>query len=251
MIRSSILRFDTVSSTNDLARELAVSGASEGTCIVAREQTAGRGRQGRSWSSPEGEGLYLSLILRPTIKASGSAVLTLASAIAVAEVLRQTFDVSVDIKWPNDVLASGRKICGILIESAVEGDDIQFAIAGIGINVAQRSFPGELHDTATSLLLETNKAFTTEEVLDPLLDRLERWYTVAAANPEEVIARWQELSSFARDCAVRVESAEGKVDGVTRGLNSKGALVIQLAGGELREVVSGEVSLRKTVVSCQ
>src|SRR6267142_5468761 len=108
----SLLRFDSVSSTNDVARELALAGASEGLCVIAREQTAGRGRQGRSWSSPPGEGLYMSLILRPEIRAAESAIITLAAAVAVAETLKLDFQVSVDIKWPNDILASGRKICG-------------------------------------------------------------------------------------------------------------------------------------------
>src|ERR1700730_17692925 len=104
-----LLRYDSVASTNELARKLAASGASEGTCILAREQTAGRGRQGRSWSSPPDEGLYLSLILRPRIKAADAGVITVGAAVAVAETLILGFDVPADIKWPNDVLISGRK----------------------------------------------------------------------------------------------------------------------------------------------
>src|SRR5678816_139204 len=104
-----ILRVESISSTNDMARDLAISGAAEGHCVIAREQTSGRGRQGRSWSSPPGEGLYMSLVLRPKIEVSESALITLAAAIAVAESLRLDFKVHGDIKWPNDVVVDGRK----------------------------------------------------------------------------------------------------------------------------------------------
>jgi BirA family biotin operon repressor/biotin-[acetyl-CoA-carboxylase] ligase len=246
---STLLRFDTVSSTNDVARELAASGTPEGHCVIAREQTAGRGRQGRSWSSPPGEGLYLSLILRPEIKAAESAVLTLAAAVAVAETFEVDFQMSADIKWPNDVLASGRKICGILTESAVENGRLQYAVMGIGVNIAQRSFTFEQGNSATSLSLETGREVAPEAFLKPLLERLEQWYRTASAQPDRVIARWEELSSYARGCRVRVESSDGSIEGVTRGLTPRGALIVELSDGETREIVSGEVSLRALSVS--
>lgn len=217
--------------------------------MLAREQTAGRGRQGRSWASPTGEGLYLSLILRPGIKAAQSAVLTLAAAVAVAETLKLDFDVAADIKWPNDVLASGRKICGILIESAIEGDRLQYALMGIGVNIGQRVFPDEIAGSATSLLLETGRLIAPDDFVEPLLERMEHWYTTATSQAAEVIARWEELSSYARGCTVRIESSEGAIDGVTRGLSASGALIVELANGETREIVSGEVSLRAVTAS--
>ena len=240
-----LLRFDSVSSTNDVARELAASGASEGTCILAREQTAGRGRQGRSWSSPPDEGLYLSLILRPNIRAADSAVITLAAAVAVAEVLTLDFDVRTDIKWPNDVLASGRKICGILVESAVERERTQYAIMGIGVNVAQASFPDEIVNSATSLLIETGRKTSPEEFATRLLERVDRWYRVSMDDTKQLINRWEQLSSYARGRTVRGESLGNLVEGVTRGLSPAGALIVELDNGETREIVSGEVMLRK------
>ena len=117
ILGSTVLRFEHLASTNDLAREMAASGAEEGIAITAREQTAGRGRLGRTWSSPPGEGLYLSLILRPRLKPGASAVITLAAAVAVAETLILDVHLEVDIKWPNDVLASGRKLCGIHLDA--------------------------------------------------------------------------------------------------------------------------------------
>lgn len=241
---STILRLDSVSSTNDIARDLAVSGSPEGCCVVAREQTAGRGRQGHTWASPAGEGLYLSLVLRPSLKAADSAVLTLAAAIAVAETLKGAFQVQADIKWPNDLLVSGRKISGILVESAIEGDRLQHGVMGIGINVAQSSFPSDIGQSATSIALETGRAISPDDVLNPLLERLEHWYRTALSQPRTVIARWEELSSYARGCHVRVESSGGPIQGVTRGLSARGALIVELASGQVKEIVSGEVSLR-------
>src|SRR6185436_7212359 len=199
---STILRFDRVASTNDAAKEMAASGAPEGTCVLAGEQTAGRGRLGRSWSSPSGEGLYLSVIVRPAIRAAQSTVLTLASAVAVGETLELDFQVPADIKWPNDVMASGRKICGILVESAIEGDLLQYAVLGIGVNVSQKSFPPDLSQPATSIFLELGHETALEEVLRRLLARTDSWYREATVDPRIVISRWEELSSYARDCKV-------------------------------------------------
>lgn len=239
---STILRYDSVSSTNDVARELATSGAPEGLCVIAREQTAGRGRQGRSWSSPPGEGLYLSLVLRPQIRAADSAIVTLAAAVAVAETLKLDFEVPADIKWPNDVLASGRKICGILVESAIQNDQLQYAVMGIGVNIAQRSFPSDI--SATSLLLETGRQIEIAHFAQPMLGRIEQWYATVTVHPEKVIERWEELSTYARGLRVGVESPDGGIEGITRGLTPRGALILEMDSGEVREVVSGEVSLR-------
>src|SRR5262245_53462096 len=140
---SALLRFESVTSTNDVARLLAVEDAPEGTAVLAKVQTAGRGRQGRTWLSPPGDGLYLSVILRPAIHPARAGVITLAAAVAVAEILAVDFDIPADIKWPNDVLASGRKISGMLVESATEGSQLQYAIVGIGVNLNHREFPAD------------------------------------------------------------------------------------------------------------
>ena len=240
-----MLRFDSLPSTNDLAREMAQSGESEGTAVLARQQTAGRGRQGRSWASPPGEGLYVSLVLRPGIKPADSPVITLAAAIAVAETLEQDYRIPSDIKWPNDVLARGRKICGILVESAIEASKLLYAVMGIGVNLGQREFPEEIKETATSLLIESGQPVTPDDFLKPLLERLEYWYRQAIVEPSEVIARWEAVSSYAHNCVVRVESSDSIIEGTTRGLTAKGALVIEMGSGERREIVSGEVKLRK------
>jgi BirA family transcriptional regulator, biotin operon repressor / biotin---[acetyl-CoA-carboxylase] ligase len=241
---STLLRFDSLPSTNDLAREMAAEGTSEGVCVLARSQTAGRGRQGRAWSSPAGEGLYFSVILRPEVKPARSTAITFAAAVAVAETLAFDFNLVVDIKWPNDVLAGGRKISGILVETAVENELLQYAVMGIGVNLGQRDFPYEIRQTATSVFLESGKTVEPDEFLTFLLHRLERWYRLAISDAREVFARWQQLSSYARACPVRVALVDGEVDAVTRGLTPAGALIIELGNGETREITSGEVTLR-------
>jgi BirA family biotin operon repressor/biotin-[acetyl-CoA-carboxylase] ligase len=184
------------------------------------------------------------LILRSEIKAARSSIITLAAAVAVAETFSREFEVNADIKWPNDVLASGRKICGILVESAIEGERLAYSVMGIGVNLGQASFPEQIADSATSLLIETGRSVSPDSFLEPLLTGLERWYRTAIADPNQVIARWEQLSSYARGCRVRVESSEGVIEGVTHGLTPLGALIVGLGTGEKREIVSGEVSVR-------
>ena len=241
---SILFCYHSLPSTNDVARDLAASGASEGVGVLAFEQTAGRGRQGRSWLSAGGEGLYLSIVLRPRIKAREAPIITLAAAVAVAEALISDIGVAADIKWPNDVMAGGRKISGILVESATEGDQLQYAVLGIGLNISQRDFPPTLRQPATSVLLELGYEIKLEDLLRPLLARTDAWYRSATTNPKLAISRWEELSSYARGCEVRIASPEGPVEGTTRGLTPHGALVVELNDGQTREIVSGEVSLR-------
>jgi len=244
-IGCAILRFDSLPSTNDLAGELAEQGAAEGVAILAREQTRGRGRQGRAWVSPPGDGLYLSVILRPPVEPAKATIITLAAAIAVAETLSVDYGVAVDIKWPNDIHAGGRKICGILIESAIEKSKVDYAILGIGVNLGQHRFPGELQEIATSLVIESNRRVTPDEFAVPLLKRLEEWYRIALRQPAQIITRWQALSSYADGCAVLVESSDKTIEGITRGLAPSGALIVETANGERCEIVAGEVRLRK------
>jgi BirA family biotin operon repressor/biotin-[acetyl-CoA-carboxylase] ligase len=240
-----LLRLESVSSTNDVARDLALLGAEEGLAVVARHQTAGRGRQGRSWSSPRDQGLYLSVVLRPKMRPSDSLLISLGAAVAVAETISDQFRLSVDIKWPNDILIRGRKVCGILVESAIEGERLEYAILGVGLNLAQVDFPPEIRDIATSLFIEYGRQVSVDQILPPLLGSLDRWYRLVVSDPNSVILRWEELSSYARGCLVSVRSAEGSFQGITRGLTPRGSLLLEVGSSELCEIYSGEVSLRK------
>lgn len=241
---SAILRLDSLPSTNDLARELAGQGAPEGVAVLAREQTRGRGRQGRVWVSPRGEGLYLSIILRPAVEPARATFITLAAAIAVAETLSTDYATAVDIKWPNDIHARGKKICGILVESSIEKNQLDYAILGIGVNLGQRRFPAELQPIATSLVLEGGPLVTPDEFAAALLNRMEGWYRTALRQPQEIISRWRALSSYAEGRAVWVDLGGQVIEGITRGLTPSGALVLELAGGERREIVAGEIHLK-------
>jgi len=241
---STVLRFDRVSSTNDVAKDFASSGAREGLCVIAKEQTAGRGRQGRTWSSPAGDGLYMSVVLRPAIKPSEAGMITVASAIAVAETLRLDYETDAEIKWPNDVLLRGRKICGILIESAVQDDRLDYIVLGIGVNTSQSSFPEEVAKTATSLWLEKHRKVSPEDFAFALLPRLEHWYVAALSDQAGIISRWKALSPSSQNCRVNVETSDGSIEGITQGLTSRGALIVELANGERREVVAGDVRVR-------
>ncbi|HEY7543426.1 MAG TPA: biotin--[acetyl-CoA-carboxylase] ligase, partial [Blastocatellia bacterium] len=173
---STLIRLDTVTSTNDIAREMAGRGAEEGLVVTAKEQSAGRGRKGREWASPAGEGLYLSLLLRPRIRAADASLLSLSAALAVAETLRFDFRIEADIKWPNDILVNERKVCGILVEVTSTGPDTHRIILGIGVNLNHRSFPPELRVTATSLRLETGEPVAIDEFRDQLLELIAYWY---------------------------------------------------------------------------
>jgi BirA family biotin operon repressor/biotin-[acetyl-CoA-carboxylase] ligase len=224
---------------------MAAAGAAEGTAVVALAQTAGRGRQGRFWNSPAGQGLYLSVILRPVACFPVVQLIPLAAGIAVAETLTAIYGVAPDIKWPNDIMIGGRKACGILVESSIEGNRVDFAILGIGVNLGQEEFPDDIRATATSLLKETGLLIAADDLLSPLLDRLERWYGLVATDPDEVIKRWEASSTYARDCRVTISSNDGMLEGITAGLNPAGSLLVELSDGDRREIFSGDVSLRK------
>ena len=241
---SNILRFECVSSTNDVAKDFASSGASEGLCVIAKEQTAGRGRQGRNWSSTAGDGLYLSVVLRPAIKPSDAGVITLASAIAVAETLCLDYETDAEIKWPNDVMVRGRKICGILIESAVQDDKLDYIILGIGVNTGQTSFPEDVSNTATSLWLEKCRTVSPGDFAEALFPRLERWYFESLSDQAAIISRWEKLSPSSQNCRVSVETSDASIEGITQGLTSRGGLMVELANGEKREILAGDIRVK-------
>ena len=245
-IGSSVIRFDSITSTNDVAREMADNPASEGTVIVAREQTAGKGRQGRSWFSPPDDGLYFSVILGSGLRPSSLPFISLAAAVAVAEALASEYSLKPDIKWPNDVMVGGRKVCGILLESATEADRVQYAVLGIGINLAGSSrLPEHIQTTSTTLLAETGVAIRPDQLLQTLMDKLTHWCKLADTDRDSVIRKWESLSSYARECSVRIISSNSSFEGITRGLAPGGALRVENSDGMVHEIASGEVSLRR------
>jgi BirA family transcriptional regulator, biotin operon repressor / biotin---[acetyl-CoA-carboxylase] ligase len=231
-----------VSSTNDVALRLAHQGAGDGTLVLAEEQTQGRGRLGRSWLSEKNAGIYASLILRPRMKPREAAVLSLAAAVAVSEGIENACGLVPDIKWPNDLLLNGRKVCGILTEMSAEPDEIIYVVAGIGINVNHRNFSEPLRGQATSLFLEGNQRYSRVEILCRVLESFESIYQELQAGAQAtVIERWTQRSSYASGKRIRVDLGGRELCGVTAGLSESGTLLVKLENCQIEEIVSGDV----------
>ncbi|CAN5724436.1 N/A [soil metagenome] len=229
-IGSRILYFSEIGSTNDEAARLAEEGAPEGTTVVAAAQTAGRGRFGRTWFSPPGAGLYVSVVLRDVRAAP---LLTLAGGVAVAEGIRAATALPVEIKWPNDiVLDSGpgrrRKVAGILAEASTSVDRLQHLVLGIGINVRESAYPAGIADRATSLEGELGREVDPGSVLAECLAALAtRLGDLAAGDSGAVLSRWIELAPSASGSRVEWNTAGGLRTGVTAGIAADGALVVR------------------------
>jgi BirA family biotin operon repressor/biotin-[acetyl-CoA-carboxylase] ligase len=237
----SIVRFDTIDSTNTEALKQAREGAYEGACVIARQQTAGRGRQGRSWVSPMDAGLYVSVVLRPKLDAKYLPLITLATAVAVFETLAE-LGLTPEIKWPNDVLLNEKKICGILAETA-ETEQGLAIVVGVGINVTSNSFPPELGDTATSIEGELNIPVTFSDLESTLLRQFDNWYSKLCDEdgPTAVVTEWSKRSSYANGKNVRVSLTGNSVSGATNGLEPDGALRVVTADGAIHIVHAGDV----------
>lgn len=239
--------YASVTSTNDIARELAESGAGEGTVVVAEEQTSGRGRLGRSWASPKGEGLYHSIILRPNIPPSDAPVLNLVIAVTLAELVSEQFQLTVDIKWPNDVLIGERKFAGIMAEGEFKKESIDYVITGIGVNLNHTSFPSDITEKATSIKLETGQTSDLDAFRQGLYRKLDaRYDTFLDQGSSQIVRRWCELSSYAEGKSVKVITSDRTITGLTRGLTPNGALLVETSTGDLEIILTGDVrSLRK------
>ena len=238
----TILRFDSLPSTNTEAARQASLGAPEGLCVVAREQTAGRGRRQRAWVSPKDAGLYFSIVLRPRTQARDWPLITLAAAVAASDALAEAFALETDIKWPNDLLAGGRKLCGILAET-FETPRGRAVVVGIGINLTNRAFPAEVLSTATSVEERTGRAPDVERLLASLTRALARRYEElqAEGGEAETVRAWESRSSFARGRRVRVALEDETFEGTTRGLEPDGALRVETDAGQVRVVRAGDV----------
>jgi BirA family transcriptional regulator, biotin operon repressor / biotin---[acetyl-CoA-carboxylase] ligase len=232
-------------STNGDARRAAAEGAPHGATFLADSQTAGRGRGGHVWHSPPGENLYMSVVQRPRVALSALPHLALVVGLAVARVVDAALacappELRAGIKWPNDVFVSGRKIAGVLVESSLRGDELEAAVAGVGINVRTKDFPGEIADRATSLLLAGARVLDRAELVARLsveLDRALAAFTSLGLAP--LLGELQERDVL-RGVAVRV----GEVEGIAEGIDEAGRLCIRVEGGDLRFVVAGSVFVR-------
>ena len=230
-------------STNLWIKRLAKEGASEGTLALAEFQSAGRGRLGRSWEVPEGTSVMMSILLRPKFEPQYAPTLTLVMGMAVAKAVKSLgFDVS--IKWPNDVVVSHKKICGILTEMGVRDGKIDYAVIGVGINVNIKEFPEEMADKATSLYLESGKEFDRSQIPGLVMEAFEEYYEKFAATCDLSGLKEEYESILANyNQPVRVLAKE-PYEGVARGITDGGELLVEKTDGTIIAVSAGEVSVR-------
>lgn len=245
MGQQGIHRFERTDSTNRRAKKIAVEGAAEGSLVIAEEQVQGRGRLDRTWFSSAGQDICASLILRPSLPPASASRMVLLTAVAVAETLIQSAGLRATIKWPNDILVSGRKIAGILAEMAVEMDAVDYMVIGLGLNVntPAEQFPEEIRGSATSVLVETGKPFSRVFLLQRFLEQFEREYNVFRQSGfDPIITRWKALTNMVgRRIAIR--TIDGSYSGVVADFDQDGFLILRDGqGGEMR-FFSGDVTI--------
>lgn len=244
-IAQNCLYLDSVDSTNNYARRIAEEGAGNGTLVIADEQTGGKGRRGRTWETPKGANIAMTLLLRPKIRPEHASRLTLLMAMAVARGIRSVTGLEAGIKWPNDVVVHGKKVCGILTEMSTEVDYINYVVIGAGINVNQESFPEEIRHIAGSLSAELGKNISRAELAASIMEELERLYEIFLPT-EDLSKLYEEYNQICvnRGHPIRVMEPGHEYNGTTEGINADGELVVQKENGESVCVYAGEVSVR-------
>ena len=247
IFEGQLRHFYKIGSTNTAAMAAAAEGAPQGSVFLAEEQSAGRGRGARSWQSARSAGIYCSVVLRPALSPSEVLVMALAAGLAVRAAIEQVDSrVGADLKWPNDVLVAGKKVCGILTEMNAEATRVRYVVVGIGINVNQGSFPKELEAEATSLRMVTGSEWSRVELGAALLKSLDREYRLLVEHTDarqSILRRFADQSSWVRGKQVRVEENGSRVEGTTEGLDERGFLQVRTADG-LQTVLSGTVRER-------
>ncbi|HEX3022535.1 MAG TPA: biotin--[acetyl-CoA-carboxylase] ligase [Lachnospiraceae bacterium] len=237
--------FDEVGSTNTVAKQFAEEQDSDGLLIVAEQQTQGKGRRGRNWDSPKGTGIFMSLILKPVLEPSNASMLTLVAALAVNEGIRKYTGLESFIKWPNDIVVNGKKVCGILTEMSTEVDYINHIVVGIGINVNMRDFPAEIQHIASSLALESGHQIHRAELIAMIMEQFEHYY--------EQFLETKDLSNFMDhynrmlinvNREVQIITTEESYLAYALGINEHGHLLVRNNEGNISQIYAGEVSVR-------
>lgn len=233
---------EDVGSTNEVAKRLALQGARQGCLVIAERQSRGRGRLGRRWYSPEG-GLWFSVVLRPTVNAAKVPKLALMAAVAVSKAISEALGLRVEIKWPNDILIRGRKVCGILAEATLKGENLQFVVLGVGLNVNinVQALPREVRESATSLNKVAGRKVDRNELLCRCLTWLGHFYQMFQSGKFNLILEewWKQASFFGDDIEVRglAETIRGRAIDVDK----DGALILELTDGTRCKVLSGDI----------
>ncbi|WP_138207120.1 biotin--[acetyl-CoA-carboxylase] ligase [Haloimpatiens lingqiaonensis] len=242
----NIVHFETIDSTNTKAKELAAGGQPEGTVIISEEQTQGKGRLGRNWTSPKNKGIWMSIILRPDIDPVKVCMVTQVAAAAAAKAIEE-IGIKGYIKWPNDIVVEGKKVCGILTEMSGELDKINYVILGIGINVnlEEKDFPEELKDIATSLKIEKGKSINRKELVGKILNNFENLYEsfVKEDDIEKSLDICREKSILlGKEIQIIGRNEVRKAKAIT--IDEEGRLVVRCQDGKEEKIISGEVSIR-------
>ncbi len=242
--------YASTGSTNPDAKRFAEEGEPHGTIVVADRQTAGRGRRGRSWASPAGTSIYFTIVVRPVFAPDKASMITLVTALSVAQAIEEVTGLRAQIKWPNDIVVHKKKVCGILTEMSMtpEMDEIQFVVAGVGVNTNHDSpedFPEEIRETATSLKIESGKQIDRAGLLERILARFEKNYDFFAET--EDLSGLQEAYQahlINMDAQVMILDPAGEYTGISRGITKTGELIVERDNGEQTLVYAGEVSVR-------
>ena len=244
-VAKEVLYFDTIDSTNTKAQELAEKGYPSGTLVVADKQESGKGRRGRSWVSPSGTGIFMTLMIKPDINPNNASMLTLVAALAVAKAITSVTGEEAMIKWPNDIVVNSKKVCGILTEMNAQFDYINHIVVGIGINVHNESFPEEINQMASSLMIEAGgKRFHRAQIIAETMSYFEQYYdTFLKTQDLSALVREYDELLVNRNKSVRVLDPKEPFDGKAMGITPKGELIVDT--WESRKLVSsGEVSVR-------
>lgn len=236
--------FEELGSTNIQAKLEAENGAAEGTLVVADMQTAGRGRSGRSWNSPAGTNVYFTLVLKPFYEPDKASMVTLVMALAVAEGIYGTCSLEAEIKWPNDVVVNGRKVCGILTEMSAEHGTVRYVVIGVGVNVGLQEFPPEIA-SAASLQAECGREVSRTALLVNIMKSFEKYYEgfLRNENLSGIMGKYNSLL-VNRNREVRVLDPKGEFRGIARGIDESGQLLVEREDGSIAEIYAGEVSVR-------
>ncbi|MBO5088084.1 MAG: biotin--[acetyl-CoA-carboxylase] ligase [Lachnospiraceae bacterium] len=239
----NIIYEEIMESTNKYAKKLGEENVTNGTVVVTKKQTAGRGRRGRNWISPEGN-CYFSLLLKPSIQTEHASRLTLVSALALAEAIKNVAGLETQIKWPNDVVVDGKKLCGILTESSIDVDGLKYVVIGIGINVNQKKFDPEIDSMATSISLQLGQDVECAHMIAEFLNCFEMYFSIFIQTEDlsMLLSQYNALL-VNKNREVRIVDQSERV-GVAIGINDVGELLVRNNAGVVESVNAGEVSVR-------
>ncbi|UTR14659.1 biotin--[acetyl-CoA-carboxylase] ligase [Salipaludibacillus sp. LMS25] len=238
---TNVMFYRSVNSTQIAAQKHVSDGMTHGTLVVADEQKNGKGRLGRTWSSEKGLGVWMSLIVKPDIAFEQAPQLTLLTAVAVTRAIEKMSDVEITIKWPNDLLINGKKVCGILTEMQADTDRLLSVIIGIGLNVNHQKFPDPLTDIATSLFVETGKTYHRAQLIGTILDEFTKLYHIYLEDGFTIIKPLWEAHASSIGKRIKARTVTAVIEGKALGINNDGVLLLKDEAGKLHKIYSADI----------